>query len=98
LSAGDEARSVSVDLWNTGNVAKGEHVMDREDRTEDMSEVETKRDRSGLPDDINSHRGSLAEEDPIGPQADVLSPTGTRIDDEMPESQQDLIREGTPRK
>ncbi len=61
-----------------------------------QNEVDAKRDPRGLPDDINSDRSGLAEADAIGSQADVLSPTGTRIDDEMLDTQQDLIRKGTP--
>lgn len=70
--------------------------MTKPDGTRGQNEVDAKRDSRGLPDDINSDRSGLAEADVIGSQADVLSPTGTRIDDEMLDTQQDLIRQGTP--
>ena len=70
--------------------------METPDRITDQSEVEQKRDPRELPRDINSDRSGLAEEDAIGSQADVLSPTGTRIDDDQPDRQQDLTRQGTP--
>lgn len=64
--------------------------MDRSTYGDD--ETEQKRDAEGLPADINSHRSGLAEQEPVQSQADVLSPDGVRMSDDLPAAQKDASR------
>ena len=66
--------------------------METRIRPEDQQDDTGKRDN---PDDINSHRSGLGERDSVGPQADILSPTGARMDDEITTVEADLIRKGS---
>ena len=66
--------------------------MDRSTFDEGERETEQKRSAEGLPADINSHRSGLAEQDAVQSQADVLSPDGVRIGDDLPAAQKDAIR------
>lgn len=50
-------------------------------------------DREG-PEDVNSHRGGLGERAADGSQADVMSPTGTRIDTDTGPTEADVMRKG----
>ena len=72
--------------------------MDAEEGGLDIDPAHGMRVAQGVPDeiDINSQRGGPAEIDAIQPQADVLSPTGSRMDDELPQTQKDLARSGNP--
>ena len=65
--------------------------MDKPTRAEDELDSNVKDEG---PDDVNSNRGGLGERDAIGPQADVLSSTGTRIDTDATPEQMDIMRRG----
>ena len=45
--------------------------------------------------EIHSRGSGLAEQDPIGPQADGLSSTGARIDTDATPEQMDIMRKGS---
>ena len=48
------------------------------------------------PVEITNRGSGLAEQDAIGPQADVLSSTGARIDTDATPEQMDIMRKGSP--
>ena len=48
------------------------------------------------PVEIKNRGSGFAEQDAIGPQAEVLSPTGARIDTDATPEQMDIMRKGSP--
>ena len=66
--------------------------METRIRPEDQQNETKKRNN---PSDTNSHRSGPAERDSVRPQADILSPTGARMDDQITTVEADLIRKGS---
>ena len=67
--------------------------MDTPTNAEREQDDEGPRDR---PVEITNRGSGLAEQDAIGPQADVLSSTGARIDTDATPEQMDIMRKGSP--
>ena len=66
------------------------------DDTRELKGEDYDRTEAAGPGATNSQRSGLSEDDSIGPQADVLSPTGTRMDTDVPPEQADAMRKGPP--
>ncbi len=62
------------------------------DDARQLKDEEIDRTETAGPGATNSQRSGLSEGDSIGPQADVLSPTGTRIDNDVAPEQADAMR------